>query len=187
MSRLPPISEESLNESQKKVLKAIQDGPRGEIPLTGPFAAWVKAGKLGDNIQKLGASLRYETELDEIVKEMVICCVGYHYKAKCELSYHSKLEINAGLSEKIIQNLREGAEPEFNDSRLDLAYRITNQLLQSHSVDDKAYTEGINEFGEQGMIELVSLVGYYCLVSLTLNIFEVPLDNGMEDPFPNKK
>ena len=37
------------------------------------------------------------------------------------------------------------------------------------------------------MIELVSLVGYYCLVSLTLNIFEVPLDNGMEDPFPNKK
>ena len=91
------------------------------------------------------------------------------------------------MSEKIIQNLREGAKPEFNDTKLDLAYRITNQLLQSHSVDDKAYTEGINEFGEQGMIELVSLVGYYCLVSLTLNIFEVPLDNGMEDPFPNKK
>ena len=187
MSRLPPISEESLNESQKKALKAIQDGPRGEIPLTGPFAVWVKAGKLGDTIQKLGASLRYETEFDEIIKEMVICCVGYHYKAKFEFSYHSKLAINAGLSEKIIQNLREGAKPEFNDTKLDLAYRITNQLLQSHSVDDKAYTEGINEFGEQGMIELVSLVGYYCLVSLTLNIFEVPLDNGMEDPFPNKK
>ena len=156
MSRLTEISRESLNESQKKVLKAIQDGPRGEIPLTGPFAVWVKAGKLGDTIQKLGASLRYETELDEIVKEMVICCVGYHYKAKFEFSYHSKLAIDAGLSEKIIQNLREGAKPEFNDPRLDLAYRITNQLLQSHSVDDKAYTEGINEFGELGMIELES-------------------------------
>ena len=50
MSRLTEISRESLNESQKKVLKAIQNGPRGEIPLTGPFAVWVKAGKLGDDI-----------------------------------------------------------------------------------------------------------------------------------------
>ena len=135
-------------------------------------------------------------DLSKVSVQGVVALGGYFatlyqeldfYKAKFEFSYHSKLAINAGLSEKIIQNLREGAEPEFNDPRLDLAYRITNQLLQSHSVDDKAYTEGINEFGEQGMIELVSLVGYYCLVSLTLNIFEVPLDNGMEDPFPNKK
>ena len=105
MSRLPPISEESLNESQKKVLKAIQDGPRGEIPLTGPFAVWVKAGKLGDTIQKCGASLRYETELDEIVKEMVICCVGYPYKAQFAFSYHSQLALDDGLSEKLIINL----------------------------------------------------------------------------------
>jgi len=66
---------------------------------------------------------------------------------------------------------------------LKLIYQITTQLLDQHSLSDDIYREGINEFNEQGMIELVSLVGYYCLVSLTLNAFEIPIDEGMNDPF----
>ena len=61
---------------------------------------------------------------------------------------------------------------------------VIAQLLRHHRVDDARYAEGVAAFGETGMIELVATVGYYCLVSLTLNAFRVPLAEGMTDPFP---
>jgi len=183
MTRLPSIPEDKLTDSQLAVLRAIQSGPRGKIPMTGPFGVWLRAGSIGDAIQNLGASLRYETVLDETLKELAICVVGSHYKAKFEFAYHAELAKKSGISDKILEDLRHNKTPSFNDSRLKLIYQITTQLLDKHSLSDDTYQEGINEFNEQGMIELVSLVGYYCLVSLTLNAFEIPIDDGMNDPF----
>ena len=183
MTRLSSIPEDKLTDSQLDVLQAIQCGPRGKIPMTGPFGVWFRAGNIGDAIQKLGASLRYETILDENLKELAICVVGSHYKAKFEFAYHAELAKKTGISEKILEDLRQNKTPSFNDSRLRLIYQITTQLLDKHSLSDNIYHEGIDEFNEQGMIELVSLVGYYCLVSLTLNAFEIPIDDEMSDPF----
>ena len=183
MRRLPSIPEDKLTDSQLAVLRAIQSGPRGKIPMTGPFGVWLRAGSIGDAIQNLGASLRYNTILDETLKELAICVVGSHYKAKFEFAYHAELAKKSGISDKILEDLRHNKTPSFNDSRLKLIYQITTQLLDKHSLSDDTYREGINEFNEQGMIELVSLVGYYCLVSLTLNAFEIPIDEGMNDPF----
>jgi 4-carboxymuconolactone decarboxylase len=64
---------------------------------------------------------------------------------------------------------------------------LAEQLLDTHAIDNEYYAQGIEVFGERGMLELVSIVGYYCLVSLTLNAFTIPLDEGMSDPFPEKK
>jgi len=183
MTRLPSLSEDKLTDSQLAVLRAIQSGPRGKIPMTGPFGVWLRAGSIGDAIQNLGASLRYNTILDEALKELAICVVGSHYKTKFEFAYHAELAKKTGISDKILEDLRQNKTPSFNDSRLRLIYQISTQLLDKHSLSDEIYREGINEFNEKGMIELVSLVGYYCLVSLTLNAFKIPVDDGMNDPF----
>ena len=185
MTRLPPISEDKLTASQTRVLEAIKNSPRGDIPMTGPFGVWLRAGAIGDAIQNLGASLRYGTTLDEKVKEFAICVVGHHYKAKFEFAYHERLALKSGISEEILNDLKNNDMPSFTEERLNLTYQISKQLLGSHSISDELYQQGFDEFGEQGMIELVSLVGYYCLVSLTLNSFQIPLDEGMEDPFPD--
>jgi 4-carboxymuconolactone decarboxylase len=50
---------------------------------------------------------------------------------------------------------------------------------------DATYVAACDTFGETGLIELVGIIGYYCMVSLTLNAFEVSLTDGMEDPFPD--
>ena len=183
MTRLPSLPEDKLTDSQHTVLRAIQNGPRGKIPMTGPFGVWLRAGSIGDAIQNLGASLRYNTILDETLKELAICVVGSHYKTKFEFAYHAELAKKTGISDKILEDLRQNKTPSFNDSRLRLIYQISTQLLDKHSLSDEIYREGINEFNEKGMIELVSLVGYYCLVSLTLNAFKIPVDDGMNDPF----
>jgi len=61
---------------------------------------------------------------------------------------------------------------------------VTIALLEHHRLDDDLYARARERLGQTELIELVTIVGYYCLVSLTLNAFEVPLADGMTDPFP---
>lgn len=187
MTRLAPLKPEQLNESQTQVFNAIQEGPRGAMPLIGPFNAWVRSGDIGDAIQKLGASLRFDSILAEDVKELLICTVGHHYKAKFEFAFHEQLALKAGINESILNDLKADRVPVIDDQKLKLAYLVAEQLLDTHVIDNEYYAQGIEVFGERGMLELVSIIGYYCLVSLTLNAFTIPLDEGMSDPFPEKK
>ena len=67
---------------------------------------------------------------------------------------------------------------------LAVSYAVASELVRDHRISDATYARARAAFGEQGVIELVSVVGYYCLVALVLNAFEVPLDAGRARPVP---
>ncbi len=186
--RLSRIDVEDLAPDQKAVLDAIQTGPRaarhGRIGLVGPFGVWVRVPKIGLATQALGAAARFESSLPANVSEVAICTVGAFYRAKFEFAAHKTLALAAGVSEEQIERLRRGESPEFRDAE-DLAYRVAAELLKLHRIDSNTYAGALAQFGEDGLIELVSIIGYYCMVSLTLNAFEIPLTAGMDDPFPD--
>ena len=77
----------------------------------------------------------------------------------------------------------EGEEPDLAGDEL-ISFTIASQMVHQHRVMDETYELGVSAFGEEGMIELVATIGYYCLISLTLNTFQIPLADGMHDPFP---
>lgn len=185
MSRLPPLDVEDLNDDQRAVLDAIRSGPRGgRIGLVGPFGVWVRAPNIGNAMQALGAAARYQTTLPENVKEVAICTVGAHYRAKFEFAAHSRMAVSAGVAADAVDAIRTGAEPSFEREDETLAHRLAGELLSGHRIGEATYRHAIEAFGEQGAIELVTIIGYYCMVSLTLNAFEVPLTDAMTDPFP---
>jgi 4-carboxymuconolactone decarboxylase len=136
-------------------------------------------------IQALGAAARFESTLPDNVMEVAICTVGAFYHAKFEFAAHKNLALTAGVSAEQLERMRVGESPAFHGAE-DLAYRVAEALLNQHRIDSKTYDEALAQFGERGLIELVSIVGYYCMVSLTLNAFEVPLSADMEDPFPDE-
>ena len=189
MSRLSPLNLDDLDADQHAVLEAIQRGPRGNrhgrIGLVGPFGVWVRAPKVGHAVQAFGGAVRFETALPERVKEVAICTVGAHHRAKFEFAAHRSLAIAAGVSEQVVEAIRCGTAPSFDDDRERLAHAVTRSLLETHGIDDGLYAQAMALFGEVGLIELVTIVGYYCLVSFTLNAFEIPLDTNMTDPFPD--
>ena len=57
------------------------------------------------------------------------------------------------------------------------------RLLDTHKVSDVTYERAIAELGLTAVIELVGILGYYSLVSMTINAFEVPLPDGAPQPF----
>ena len=182
---------EELKGAQLAVLEAIESGPRGTdhdgkprpgIGLIGPFGAWVRAPSVGSAIQATGEAIRFNTSLPENVKEVAICTVGVFHRSAFEFSAHRALAIEAGVSESALDQLVTGEHPDFVLDE-QLAYTIASQLLNQHKIIPDTYAHGVEVFGETGMIELVATVGYYCLISLTLNAFEIPLEPGMQDPF----
>ena len=185
--RLPTLSLNELNPEQRKVADLILSSPR-KIPidkqgLIGPFGVWARAPQVGLETQALGAKVRFSTELAENVKEVAICTVGQFHRSKFEFAAHRKLAVTAGVDDSKLERLRSGDAPGF-DGDENIAWRVACALLNDHRLPDDLYSEALTALGETPLIELVLTIGYYCLVSHTLNAFEIPLTDEMEDPFP---
>ncbi|MCP5149247.1 MAG: carboxymuconolactone decarboxylase family protein [Ectothiorhodospiraceae bacterium] len=185
MSRLSPLTESDLNPEQRAVLDAIANSPRGLRGLVGPFGVYARVPGVGNAAQALGAAVRFGTTLEENVKEVAICTVGAFHHSKFEFAAHARLAARAGVAEDIVEALREGRTPSFTDARERVAHQVARELLTAHGIADATYAEAVSLLGETRLIELVVTVGYYGLVSLTLNAFRVPLGEGMADPFPD--
>ena len=186
--RLPKLEISELTAAQKVVFDQIQRGPRStggrQIGLIGPFGVWVRAPLVGGAVQALGSAVRFEATLANNVKEVAICTVGVFHQSRFEFAAHRKLAIEASVDAAALESLRAGGDPGFTGDEA-IAYRVAQQLLHEHRIDRALYGEAVASLGEEALIELVTTIGYYCLVSLTLNAFEIPLEDGMDDPFPH--
>jgi len=182
--RLSDLEETALDAAGQAVLEAIRRGPRGpDVGLEGPFGVWVRAPAVGAATAALGSAVRYGSGLADSVREVAICTVGAHYRARFEFAAHARLARAAGVPPAALERLRRGLGPGLEGAE-DLAWRVAHALLRVHRLDDALYAEAHDAFGERGLVELVTTVGYYCLISLTLNAFEIPLAPEMDDPFP---
>lgn len=188
MTRLTPLTESELDAEQHAFLERLNAGPRaarqGRIGLIGPYGVWARVPHVGDAVQSLGAVLRFDTRLPENIKEVAICTVGVFHRARFEFAAHRRLGLRAGLDEAALDRLQAGQPPGFVGDEA-VAYAFTDEILRLHRASPATYAQALAAFGEADLIELVTLIGYYCLVSCTLNAFEVPLADGMVDPFPD--
>ena len=83
-----------------------------------------------------------------------------------------------------IEAIRTGATPNFTASDQVLVHRAVTELIDTKRLSDATFGEAIARFGEQGVVELGTIVGYYTAVGNALNIFQVPLPAGAPQPFP---
>ncbi|MFV0524355.1 MAG: carboxymuconolactone decarboxylase family protein [Acidimicrobiales bacterium] len=188
MTRLDPITEDDLDERQRAFLDQINQGDRarrhGRLGLVGPFGVWARAPHVGEPAQRLGATLRFGTSLPDPVVEAAVCTVGAHHRARFEFAAHRRLGLAAGLSEASLDRLQAGEDPGFEGDEA-VAHTVATELTAGSRLTSATYARAVEAFGEAGLIELVTLVGYYGLISFTLNAFDIELEDGMVDPFPD--
>ncbi|MBI2766104.1 MAG: carboxymuconolactone decarboxylase family protein [Chloroflexi bacterium] len=180
MSRLPPLDLQDLTPEQKRVADEIQGGPRGG--LRGPFEAWLRSPGLADHAQRLGAYCRFGTELPPDVVELAILLTGKHWKAQFEFWAHARLARTAGLPADAIEAIRTGATPQLEREDLAAAYDTITEYFRTNRLSAATYKRALDTFGERGLVDLIGIAGYYGLVSMTLNIFEVPVPPGETEP-----
>lgn len=180
MARLNPLEPADMSPEQRRVADAITSGPRGGM--RGPFQAWLRAPGLCDPAQRLGAYCRFETSIPQDLNELAILLTGRHWRAQFEFWAHSRLGREAGLPDDLIEAIRVGAVPALSGHRK-VVYDFVTEYLATNRVSQATYQRTIDAFGERGTVDLIGVVGYYSLVSMTLNVFEVDLPPGETPPF----
>jgi 4-carboxymuconolactone decarboxylase len=172
---LPPVSE--MTSQQKSVHDEAANGRRGRAPA--PLAAWIRVPELASRVQKLGEFLRYETRLPPRLSELAILVTARHWTSHWEWKVHKQEALKGGLSADIIDAIAAHRLPVFAAEDEKLVFRISTTLLREHTISDELYREATDVLGEAALVELIGVLGYYALVSMTLNTFEI----GMPDAF----
>jgi 4-carboxymuconolactone decarboxylase len=185
--RLPVIAMQDLSPEQQALVEAIQSGPRRRFHNEGPFAVYLHAPGFGKLAQALGGYLRYHTSLPPRLKEFAILCTARHWKAQYEWHAHATMAADEGVKPTTIRDLKAG-RPAKSAARDEMAiYAFAEELYGKRRVSDAAYARVHKLIGDTGMVELVGILGYYALVSMTLNVFRMPLPAGAPAPFPEPR
>ncbi|MGE3961685.1 MAG: carboxymuconolactone decarboxylase family protein [Dehalococcoidia bacterium] len=182
MSRLTTLELDEMTPEQRAVAEAIASGPRGGI--RGPFNAWLRSPQLADHGQQLGAYCRYGSSLPANLSELAIILTGKHWTSQYEFYAHARLALAAGVPEAAVEAIRTGGTPAFTDEREQLVHDFVTEYLRTSRVSDTTYQRALGLIGERGILDVVAIVGYYGLVSMTLNVFEVDLPDGVSPPLP---
>ena len=184
MSRLGAVRPADATSAQREVIDAIAGGDRGRPldslldergGLTGPFNAWVHRPDLGLVVQSLGERLRFHGTLPGAAREIAILTVGARWMAEYEWWAHCRIGRREGVSGETIDAIRRGERPQLSDPVEQAAHDFTSALLGIGRVDQALYESARTHLGDGGLVEVVTLAGYYTLVSFTLNAFDVAL------------
>jgi 4-carboxymuconolactone decarboxylase len=160
---------------------AIVAGPRGRV--VGPLRVWIMSPELAERAQELGAFCRYHTSLPPRLSELAILVTGAFWQAGFEWHAHVPIAIKAGVPADAVEAIRLGKEPKFAREDERAVYEFSRELWTKRRVSDATYRRTADLLGNETVIELVGILGYYGLISMTINTFEVPLPEGVAQPF----
>lgn len=181
--RFPDLKDEQMTPAQKTVADAIRSGPRGSI--RGPFNAWLRSPALADRLQKVGEHIRFSSSLPARLNEFAILITARHWNAKYEWYAHYPLAIRGGLKPEIAADLAKGLKPRGMAADEAAIYDFCVELRRDKRVSDATYAAVQKVFGDQGVVDLIAVNGYYDLVSMTLNVAEVATPADGELPLPD--
>lgn len=181
MSRLPDLPLENYSSAQREVYDAIVAGPRGQVQ--GPLKAWLRSPALASRAQELGAFCRYHTSLPKRLSELAILITGAFWKAGFEWYVHAPIALDAGLDPAAVEAIRNGRTPDLEKPDEAALYAFATELLEQRRVSEATYRRALSELGEPGVVELVGILGYYALISMTIVAFDIPLPEGEAEPF----
>jgi 4-carboxymuconolactone decarboxylase len=176
-----------MNAEQKKLFDTLVAGPRAQnyggeaakrVLSGGPFNAWMRSPEFGMRIQAVGEHIRFKSAIPKHLNELAILITAREWTSQYEWYAHHALAMKVGLDPKIAEAVAAGKRPEPMKEDEAAIYDFCIQLHRNRKVDDAAFNRVKVLFGEQGVVDLVGVSGYYVAVSMTLNVAQVPVPDG---------
>ena len=151
----------------------------GDSALIGRWNPWLHFRKFGGPVWELVKALSASPTLLRPVREIAILVTGAHFHSGYELYAHVLVAEARGLPEHKIATIVAGQRPADLTREEATTYDVASALVSGSVLPDLLYRQAVATFGEYGTAELIYLVGLYCLVSVTLNGFDVPVPDNL--------
>ena len=175
MKRIEDWNIDELNGQQLEIYNEILNGPRRSV--VGPIKVWLNNPKFAQLAQKVGKYARYESSLPPILSELVIIITGRCWSSKFEWEQHAPLAIKNGIKREYVEKIANAERPIFDDKKQQVVYDFVAEVNINKKVSDETYKSAYNLLGKNTIIDIVAICGYYHLISMTLNVFEIPSED----------
>ena len=176
--RMPPISDADMTTEQRQAVAGYA-ATRNTSVFEGPFVPLLRSPELLDRVQRVGEYLRYRNALPRRLSEMAILIAARHWSQQFEWNIHTSDATTAGLADAVITAIAEGRRPSPLDEDEAAVYDFCLELLLNKSVSDATYGRALALAGDQGVIDLVGLLGYYSLLAMVMNTARTPIRDDM--------
>jgi 4-carboxymuconolactone decarboxylase len=193
--RMPPIPPDKMTDAQKKAA-AQYDADRDQIIKTwggsytrripkgihGPVVPLLRSPEVMLKAEALGDYLQFKTVLPPKLRDFVMLITARQWTQQYVWNSHYLTTIKLGISPDIVNALQEGRRPSGMSDDEAIVYDFCDELYRNHSVSDATYARALARFGEQGIIDLVSVNGFYAFLSMVMNVARTPLPQGASAP-----
>jgi 4-carboxymuconolactone decarboxylase len=178
--RMPPIPPDKLTEAQKKAADAFAEG-RG-YQIRGPFVPLIRSPEVMLRAKALSDYLRFKSVLEPRINELAIIITAREWTQQYVWQAHQPAALKAGLRREIADAIADGRRPSGMAEDEEIAYDTATEILRLKRVSDATYARAAAEFGEQGVIDLLGVIGYYNFLAIVMNTTRTALPAGMPEP-----
>ncbi len=182
VDRMPPIPPDKMTAEQKKAAEeflAVRN-----VLVFGPFVPLLRSPEVMQRARAMGDYLRYKTVLPPKLNEFIILIIARRWTQQYEWEVHHPIAIKAGLDKEIAAAVAEGRRPKNMPEEEEVIYDFCAETHGNQSVSDATYARAVSKFGEQGVIDLVGVCGYYTFLAMVLNVARTPAKSAQLNPFP---
>jgi 4-carboxymuconolactone decarboxylase len=174
--RFAPPTWAQMTPEQRTLIEHVLAGPRDS--LGGPFNVMLRSPEVGDKLQDFGASMRFLRSIPAKLRELAIILTARHWTQEYEWLAHSRAALRAGLGAAIVEAIAEGRRPASLAADEKTVYDFCTELLTEHTVSDATFAAAKTLLGEQGLVDVIALMGYYQTIAMMLNVDRHPLPPG---------
>lgn len=174
--RMPPIPADRLTDSQKKAMQEFTAARK--VELSGPFWPLLRSPEVMSRARAMGDYLRFTSVLPPRLSEFAILITARHWTQNYEWDVHAPLAAQGGLKASIIAAVADGRRPDGMADDEDTLYTFLDELHRTQSISDGTYARTVKAFGEQGVIDVLGISGYYTMLAMVLNTARTPVPTG---------
>ena len=174
--RLPPIPADRLTDAQKKAMQEFTAARKADV--SGPFWPLLRSPEVMNRARAMGDYLRFTSVLPPRLSEFAIIITARQWTQNYEWDVHAPLAQQGGLKPSIVAAIADGRRPEGMADDEDTLYTFCDELHRMQSISDATYARAVKTFGEQGVIDILGISGYYTMLAMVLNTARTPVPAG---------
>jgi 4-carboxymuconolactone decarboxylase len=198
--RMPMIPAEKLTEAQKKGIEERRSQQQARIEacrngvidaakctpeyfgVHGPMVPLLRSPEVMVVANAMMNYLEYKTVLPPKLRELVVLMVAREWTAQYLWNSHYATGLEQGLSPELVKAISEGRRPLQMSDEEETVYDFCDELRRNHGVSDATYSRALAKFGEQGIIDLVSVDGIYSYMAKVMNVAHTPAPKNASAP-----
>jgi 4-carboxymuconolactone decarboxylase len=178
--RLPPIAADKLTDAQKRAIEEFKAARSADI--SGPFVAMLRSPEVMSRARAMGDYLRFRSSLPPRLSEFVILLTARHWTQQYEWNAHQPLALQGGLKADVVTAIAEGRRPSALAPDEDAIYTLWQEVQKNDGVSDATWSRAVAAIGEQGVVDVLGITGYYTMLAMVMNTARTPLPDGVKPP-----